>query len=243
MDLRDSPYVPGAGTRPYALVGREEIIQDFDGTLERLERGRAATAPVITGSRGSGKTVLLNELLRVAQGRQWFTAIEEVTPGASLAELTAMMARQVLFEMSARKRFADRVQRAFGVLKAFTGVKAFGIELTIDAPSVPGKADSGDLARDLRDLFVELGELGRDHSVGVVFGLDESRARRPRARQSVLCAAPSCPGQPSCCFRLVWPFPVVAKRLGRFPRTIPDPFVLRLQDVRAVLRTARASIR
>jgi hypothetical protein len=176
MDLRDSPYVPGAGTRPHALVGREDIIESFVATLERLERGRSATAPVITGSRGSGKTVLLNELVGQAQTRGWFTAPEEVTPGSNLPRLAAFMARDVLFEMSARRRFSERVQRALGVLKAFTSVKAFGIELTVDAEAVPGKADTGDLARDLRGLFVELGTLARDHDVGVLFALDEIHA-------------------------------------------------------------------
>jgi hypothetical protein len=173
MDLRDSPYVPGAGTRPYSLVGRGDIVEEFAATLDRLQRGRSATAPVITGSRGMGKTVLLNGLVAIARERGWFTAVEEVTPGSSLPRLIARMAREVLFEMSARRRFGDRVQRAFGVLKAFTSVKAFGIELTIDAQAVPGKADTGELARDLRDLFVELGSLAQDHEVGVVFGLDE----------------------------------------------------------------------
>jgi hypothetical protein len=131
---------------------------------------------VLTGTRGSGKTVLLNEFVRLARERDWFTAVEEVTPGSSLPRLVAFMAREVLFEMSARRRLGDRVQRAFGVLKAFTGVKAFGIELTIDAQAVPGKADTGDFSRDLRDLFVELGTLARDHQVGVLFGLDEIHA-------------------------------------------------------------------
>lgn len=173
MDPRDSPYVPGAGTRPYFLVGREEVVESFEATLDRLERGRSATAPVITGSRGTGKTVLLNTLIDRARERGWFAAVEEVTPGSSLPRLLAFMARDVLFEMSARRRLGDRVQRAFGVLKAFTSVKAFGIEIAIDAEAVPGKTDTGDLARDLRGLFVELGTLARDHGVGVVFGLDE----------------------------------------------------------------------
>ena len=173
MDLRNCPYVPGAGTRPHALVGRDEVVESFDATLERLERGRSATAPIITGSRGTGKTVLLNALIRRAGDRGWFTAVEEVTPGSSLPRLMAFMARDVLFEMSARRRFGDRVQRALGVLKAFTGVQAFGIGITIDAEAVPGKTDTGDLARDLRGLFVEIGTLARDHGVGVLFGLDE----------------------------------------------------------------------
>jgi hypothetical protein len=162
------------------LVGRDDVVESFAATLDRLQRGRSATAPVITGSRGTGKTVLLNALIGLAQQQGWFTAADEVTAGSGLPRLIAIMAREVLFEMSARRRYADRVQRALGVLKAFTSVKAFGVELRIDAEAIPGKADTGELARDLRDLFLELGSLARDHAVGVAFGLDEIHVLQER---------------------------------------------------------------
>jgi hypothetical protein len=45
--------------------------------------------------------------------------------------------------------------------------------LNIDVEPVPGPADSGDLATDLAGLFVELGEVGRDHKTGVIITIDE----------------------------------------------------------------------
>jgi hypothetical protein len=52
--------------------------------------------------------------------------------------------------MSGRHRAQERVRRALGVLKAFSAVSAFGIELNIDAEKVSGTADSGVFERGLR---------------------------------------------------------------------------------------------
>ena len=59
-----------------------------------------------------------------------------------------------------------------GILKAFTLRLPGGPELTIDVDAVHGPADSGDLT-DLSGLFVELGEVARDHSTGVLITVDE----------------------------------------------------------------------
>lgn len=48
-----------------------------------------------------------------------------------------------------------------------------GFELTIDVDPVAGPADSGDLAMDLAALFVEIGEVARDHDSGVLITIDE----------------------------------------------------------------------
>src|ERR1019366_392665 len=47
------------------------------------------------------------------------------------------------------------------------------VELNIDVDPVHGPADSGDLATDLAGLFVELGEVARDHGTGVLITIDE----------------------------------------------------------------------
>lgn len=157
VDPRESPYATSPGAPPPCMAGREKLLESFDVTLHRLEHGKSATAPMLSGAPGMGKTVVLNEFVRISRERGWFTAVDEVGPTTRLPKLVAMLARDVLLEMSSRRRLTARVQRALGVLKAFTGVKAFGIELSIDATAVPGPADTGDLARDLRGLFDELG--------------------------------------------------------------------------------------
>jgi hypothetical protein len=173
MDPRDDPFVPAAGVPPLALIGRDDVVIEFTVALDRLQEGRFGAAPLITGPRGSGKTVLLNELVVRARERGWFAASEEVIPKTPLSQLIVVLAHEMLMEMSLTKRATAQVRRALGVLKAFTAVSAFGLKLNIDADAVHGTADSGLFERDLRSLFVELGEAARDQGVGILFALDE----------------------------------------------------------------------
>ena len=81
--------------------------------------------------------------------------------------------RRVLLSMDARRRIGERARRALGVLKAFSIRLPGGPELSIDVDAVHGPADSGDLATDLSGLFVEVGEVARDHDLGVLLTVDE----------------------------------------------------------------------
>jgi hypothetical protein len=173
MDRRQDPYEPGGGMRPVALVGRSKILADFELALDRLQDARSAVAPIITGPRGSGKTVLLKELVTKAREREWFAASEEVSSSMPLPALVALLAHETLMQMSGKKRAADRVRRALGVLKAFSSVSVLGVKLNIEVEAVTGTADTGMFDRDLRRLFVELGETAREQGVGIVFALDE----------------------------------------------------------------------
>ncbi|UUU30901.1 ATP-binding protein [Streptomyces sp. CA-210063] len=174
MDLRSSPYTPGAGVEPAVLAGCEEILDRFDVALDRLEAGKSAHTPLITGSRGSGKTVLFNTLLRRARDRGWFVGAEEALPGTPLSALIAILSQDVLMQMSSRHRFAERVKRALGILKAFSAVSVAGVSLEINTEAVTGTADTGILELDLRRLFVEIGEIAKLQSIGVIFALDEA---------------------------------------------------------------------
>ena len=79
MDPVENPYNPGAGTRPPALVGRGSQIDAMDITLQRLLRGTNARSQLLTGLRGVGKTVLLNEFEETAVGRGYFHEYIEVS--------------------------------------------------------------------------------------------------------------------------------------------------------------------
>ncbi len=173
MDAVLNPYSPGAGTRPPALVGREREIEAMDVALQRLRRGRDGRSQMLTGLRGVGKTVLHNEFENIAVGRGYFAEHVEVNEDGDLPVRLVSAFRRVLLAVDARRRIGERVRRALGVLKAFSVRLPDGPELSIVVDAVHGPADSGDLASDLAGLFVELGEVARDHDLGVLVTVDE----------------------------------------------------------------------
>jgi AAA ATPase domain len=174
MDPVRNPYSPGAGSRPPALVGRDREIDAMDVALQRLLLGRDARSQLLIGLRGVGKTVLLNEFELIAGGRGFFHEHLEVDEKGVLATGLVATFRRVLLAMDAKRRIGERVRRALGILKAFSlRFGPSGMEMTIDVDPVPGPADSGELALDLAALFVEIGELARDHDTGVLVTIDE----------------------------------------------------------------------
>jgi hypothetical protein len=154
-------------------VGREREIEAMDIALQRLRLGRDGRSAMLTGLRGVGKTVLLNEFEQLAQGRGYFHEHVEVNEDGDLPVRLASALRRVLLAMEAWRRIGERVGRALGVLKAFSLRLPNGPELSIDVDAVSGPADSGDLATDLAGLFTELGEVARDHDTGVFITVDE----------------------------------------------------------------------
>ena len=173
MDRVRNPYSPGAGTRPPALVGRDRQLADVDVALQRLLIGRDGRGQLLTGLRGVGKTVLLNEFERTADARGFFHAHVEVAEDGRLAGLLAGALRMVLLQMDAKRRIGTRARRALGVVKAFSVKLPDGPEFGVDVEAVFGPADSGNLAQDLAGLFVEVGEVARDHDCGVLLTIDE----------------------------------------------------------------------
>src|SRR3712207_8142632 len=84
MDPVRNPYAPGAGQRPPELAGRDAELGAFDVVLERIAHGRPERSLVLTGLRGVGKTVLLNQLRSAAISRGWGTGKIEARPEQSL---------------------------------------------------------------------------------------------------------------------------------------------------------------
>jgi hypothetical protein len=154
-------------------VGRDREIDAMDVALQRLLLGRDGRSQMLTGLRGVGKTVLLNEFEQLAGARGFFHEHIEVAEDGDLAARVAAAFRRVLLAMDAKRRIGERVRRALGVLKAFSIRIPDGPELNIDVDAVFGPADSGDLASDLAGLFVELGEVARDQDSGVLITIDE----------------------------------------------------------------------
>lgn len=168
----DNPYAPGVGTPPPALTGRQAELDQFELLLDRLVNGQPEKSMILTGQRGIGKTVLLERFAETAAESGWFHDYSEVTSQSRLPAALARMTRRILLGMSLKERLKERATGALKVLKAFT-LSAGGVTLNIDVEAALGKADSGDLAEDLRDLLIELGEVAAEGDTGVVFFLDE----------------------------------------------------------------------
>lgn len=175
MDPRLNPYAPGAGSKPPALVGRDDQITAFDLILERLERGCTEQSMIITGLRGVGKTVLLDVLKTRSENRGWASVEWEVEKNIGLGARIGSHIRRALLQLEPRSRWNDRLKRAASILKSFTLTFSpdGGVTAGLDVEALQGVGDSGVISEDLTDLFVALGEAARDRSRGVVFLIDE----------------------------------------------------------------------
>jgi AAA ATPase-like protein len=157
------------------LVGRDDQLESFDVLLERLRRGHTEQSMMITGLRGVGKTVLLTTFEERARAAGWTTVEAEITKNTEFGSRMAQLVRRALVQIAPRARWHDRATRAAAILKSFqvTVTPEGAVTAGLDVDALEGFADSGDLAEDLTDVVVAVGEAAAAHDTGVVFLLDE----------------------------------------------------------------------
>jgi hypothetical protein len=174
VQKRDNPYTPGAGRKPPNLAGRDQDLENFQDLIERLTTGGYERSLIYSGLRGVGKTVLLIELDVLATEAGWATTdVQEVGSQPDFRVTFARMAARLLREMSRRHRIKDRVERALGVVKAFSIAVPGAVQLKLDVAPASGIADSGDPEQDLTDLVREIGEVAQATRAGALFLIDE----------------------------------------------------------------------
>ncbi|MFI5778330.1 AAA family ATPase [Nocardia sp. NPDC051570] len=179
MDPVRNPYAPGAGQRPPELAGRDRQLDAFDIVLERVSRGRPERSVVLTGLRGVGKTVLLNQLRSAARSQGWGTGKLEARPDQELRRPLASALHMAVRQVAVAHRNPEMVDDFLGILKAFalrsTADKGMRERWQpgIDVPAVTGRADSGDIEIDLVELLMEAGQVARDIGVGIAIFIDE----------------------------------------------------------------------
>jgi hypothetical protein len=144
--------------------------------LGRILAKRPEKSLLLTGLRGVGKTVLLNEIDRIAQTAGYRTILVEAHEGKPLAVLLAPHLRRLLFDLDRIAGAGDKVRRGIAVLKSFVGaikIKVGDIDIGLDIEPEPGAADSGDLEVDLPSLFMAVGEAAQERGVAVALLIDE----------------------------------------------------------------------
>ena len=176
MDPIKNPFSPGAGSPPPELVGREPILEQARILLGRVKQKKPEKSMLLTGLRGVGKTVLLNEIKRMADNDGYHTISIEAHEGKALGPLIAPYLRSLLHDLDRLAGAGDKVKRGLAVLRSFIG----GLKITfgdvgigLDIDPEKGSADSGDLEIDLPNLFEAIGEAAEDRHCAVAIFIDE----------------------------------------------------------------------
>ncbi|SOD95263.1 ATP-binding protein [Blastococcus haudaquaticus] len=195
MDPVRNPYAPGAGQRPPELAGRDTELSAFDVVLERIAHGRPERSLVLTGLRGVGKTVLLNQLRSAAISRGWGTGKIEARPEQSLRRPVSSALHMALRELGPRHRDQGSMEEVLGVVKAFAQrVSPADAKVRdrwqpgIDVPAATGRADSGDMEIDLVELLSDAAGVAADIGSGIALFIDEMQDVQPDD-VSAICAA------------------------------------------------------
>lgn len=191
MDPIKNPFSPGAGSPPPELVGRDPILEQARILLGRVRQKKSEKSMLLTGLCGVGKTVLLNEIKRMADGDKYRTLSIEAHEGKTLGRLIAPSLRSLLYDLDRIAGTGDKVKRSLAVLRSFIGtlkltVGDISIDLGIDPAT--GSADSGDLEIDLPNLFVAIGEAAEDRNSAVAIFIDEIQYFRSKELGALIMA-------------------------------------------------------
>lgn len=176
MDPIKNPFSPGAGSPPPELVGRDPILERARILLGRIKQKRPEKSLLLTGLRGVGKTVLLNEIERLAARSGYRTVTVEAHEDKPLGLLLAPHLRSLLYDLDRVAGAGEKVKRGFRVLRSFLGalkVTYADVELGLDVDPERGSADSGDIELDLPNLFVAVGEAAEERGSAVAIFIDE----------------------------------------------------------------------
>ena len=174
MDPVQNPFSPGAGTPPPELAGRGELLEEARIMIGRALNGRSTQGMLMTGLRGVGKTVILNELMRMAEEQGALSLFVEATAESSLRELLASELKKLFFSLNRIAGAAEKVKKGLVVLRNFIGTVHLKVgDIGLDIEPFAGIADSGNIETDLADLFECVAEAAKEKKKAVLLLVDE----------------------------------------------------------------------
>ena len=174
MDPYRNPFAPGAGSRPPELAGRDMVLEHARVSCGRAINGRSARSMMLLGLRGTGKTVLLNEVGKIAEQAGLLVSKVESPEEESLARLLYPEMRKVMRSLStveAAKQIANRGLKGLRGFASIFKIDIAGVEVGVEPE--PGLADSGNLQYDLPDLFNVIGRAAKAAGKGWILLIDE----------------------------------------------------------------------
>ncbi|KGF22260.1 ATP-binding protein [Corynebacterium tuscaniense] len=154
-----NPFTATVGKTPVVVAGRDEYLRDFDAAIQDGP-GSHERISIITGPRGVGKTVLLNEFEAVAKSHSWHVISETTTRG--FIDRIRDRAYKLVQELSSEPK-----RRLSGIKLPYLG---------FDTESVPAYSPTPTLRSVLDELFdcqAEIDARLGQEPVGLLITLDE----------------------------------------------------------------------
>jgi len=175
----------------------------------------------------------------IAREHGWISSgVVKCNEDDELPLLMARLCHRALRRLSMGKRLGADVERALGVLRAFT----FAMDtdgrwrFNIDVQAVKGVADSGDPEANIVELLAEVGAAASQHGSGAAFFLDELQFLGKRSL-SLMAAAMHGVSQQNT------PVLLIAAGLPQLPLMLKNakPYTERLFDFRTIGGLTRAT--
>lgn len=180
MDPVRNPFAPGAGSKPPEIAGRDSILNDADISIQRTLVGKQSRSQMLLGLRGVGKTVLLNEIEKMAESHGHLTSFIEAPEEKPLSELLVPKLNLVLRKLSMIEQAKAQAHQALRALRSFASVFTLSYgEASLSVDPEVGVADSGDLQSDLPELFLRVGVAAKAAGKAWTLLIDEVQYLRP----------------------------------------------------------------
>ena len=159
------PYTPGFGRRPPVVAGRDALIDDVARVLETgPEHPRFCRA--LLGSRGTGKTVLLDVFGEVASKELgWAVLHVQALPEESLI---AVLLQRIPETVRPWERFGPSSKD----LQTQLGVGAASARATVEREH---NAGTGSAAAAFEDVLGHVGRFAAGHGTGLLLTVDEAQ--------------------------------------------------------------------
>lgn len=150
-----NPFKPTAGGEPPLLIGRNKVIRDFEKGLDNGV-GAPGRIMLITGARGTGKTVMLTVFGDKARARKWDVIEETASDG---------LCERLVSELRNRDSIIDR----FTIKPS---VSIAGTSLSLGEAELSPKRMPETLRKAMTERITALDK----HHAGLLISIDETQA-------------------------------------------------------------------
>ena len=152
--MKKNPFKPTFGSIPFAMAGRENIIEEIIDGLDNAP-GDPNRASIFVGERGTGKTVMMARISEIAEQKGWISA--HVTSGRDLLEEIVVQVRE----------------KASHILSPETIRRISGLQIAGSAISFSFSEERTTWRSEMTRLVKELNESG----TGLLITVDEVSAK------------------------------------------------------------------